>query len=134
MAESARGKVAETKGTSTDVKNFGTLMIGEHDALRAEGQALAKKLNITPQAPAGDQSEAQAKQEMDSLTAMPKGAAWDKAYIDYEIPYHKAVIETATKALGMTQNAQLKALITKAAPMLKHHLERAEQIQKTLGA
>jgi hypothetical protein len=49
-------------------------------ALRAAGQALAKKLNVTPQAPANDQSEAQAKEEMDKLQSTPKGNDWDKAY------------------------------------------------------
>lgn len=134
IADSARGALAETKGTSADVKSFGKLMVGEHHALRAEGQALAKKLNVTPQAPSGDQSEAQAKQEMDSLTAMAKGPAWDKAYIGYEVTYHQQVIDVATKALAAAQNAQLKALIQKAAPVLKHHLERAQAIQKKLGA
>ena len=79
MSDSARGKLAETKGTSADVRSFGKLMMGEHHMLRAEGQALVKKLGVAPTAPAGDQSEAQAKTEMDSLDAMPKGAAWDKA-------------------------------------------------------
>lgn len=132
-ADSARGALAETKGTSADVKNFGRLMVGEHHALRAEGQALAKKLNVTPQAPSGDQSEAQAKQEMDSLTAMAKGPAWDKAYIGYEVTYHQQVIDVATKALAAAQNAQLKALIQKAAPVLQKHLARAQEIQKKLG-
>jgi putative membrane protein len=132
-ADSARGTLAATRGSSTDVKNFGKLMMGEHHALRAEGQRLAAKLGVTPQAPAGDQSQAQAKRELDGLTAMPKGAAWDKAYIDYEVTYHKAVIEVANKALGVTQNAQLKALIKQAAPVLQHHLDRAEQIQKKQG-
>lgn len=133
-ADSARGTLAASKGTRTDVRNFGKLMAGEHHALRAEGQALAKRLGVTPQAPAGDQSQAQAKQEMDSLTALPRGAAWDRAYIDYEVGYHRAVIGTATTALGAAQNPQLKALIRTAAPVLQHHLQRAEQIQKKLGA
>lgn len=133
-ADSARGKLAETKGTSTDVKNFGKLMVGEHHMLRAEGQALVKKLGVTPTAPAGDSSEAQAKAEMDSLTAMPKGAAWDKAYIGYEVGYHQAVMNIATKALAAAQNDSLKALIKKAAPVLQHHLDRAQAIQKKLGS
>lgn len=133
-ADSARGALAATKGTNGDVKNFGKLMMGEHHALRLEGQQLVKKLNVTPAAPAGDQSEAQARQEMDSLQAMPKGAAWDKAYIDYEVTYHQAVIKTATAALGAAQNAELKALIQKAAPVLQHHLARAQEIRKKLGA
>lgn len=132
-SDSARGRLAETKGTSADVKSFGRLMVGEHHALRAAGQQLATKLGVTPQAPAGDQSEAQAKQELDSLNSLPKGKAWDKSYIDYEVGYHKAVLETATKALGAAKNEELKALIKKAAPVIQHHLDRAEAIQKKQG-
>ena len=132
-SDSARGHLATTKGTSADVKAYGRLMSGEHHALRQQGQQLASKLSVTPQTPSGDQSEAQAKQIMDSLQALPKGKAWDKAYIDYEVGYHQAVLETATKALGAAQNQELKDLIQKAAPVIQHHLERAQQIQKSLG-
>src|SRR5205823_7629253 len=133
-SDSARGRLASTKGTSTDVKNFGKLMVGEHHSLRQAGQQLAKKLNVTPQAPAADQSEAQVKTEMDCLQAMPKGKAWDKAYIDYEVTYHQAVLQTATKALDAAQNQELKDLIKKAAPVIQKHLDRAKQIQSKQGA
>jgi putative membrane protein len=133
-ADSARGKLAESKGTSADVKQFGKLMVGEHHSLNMQGDALAKKLSVTPVAPANDQSEAQAKMEMDSLTALAKGAAWDKAYIAYEIGYHQAVMDIATKALSQAQNAELKALITKAAPVIQAHLDKAKAIQTKLGS
>lgn len=132
VAESARGVLAESKATSSRVKDFGKLMVGEHHALRVQGQQLAKKLGLTPAAPAGDQSEQQAKAEMDSLNATPKGKAWDKSYIDYEVTYHQAVIATATKALDAAKNPELKDLIKKAAPVLQHHLERAQAIQKQI--
>ena len=133
-ADSARGRLAETKGTSTDVKSFGRLMVGEHHALRQQGQQLAKKLNVTPQAPPNDQSEAQAKTEMDSLNAMPKGKAWDKAYIDYEVTYHEALMQTATKALDAAQNQELKDLIKKAAPVVQKHIDEAKKVQQKLGS
>jgi putative membrane protein len=133
-ADSARGRLAETKGTSTDVKNFGRLMVGEHHALRQQGQQLAKKLNVTPQAPPNDQSEAQAKTEMDSLNAVAKGKAWDKAYIDYEVNYHQAVLQTATKALDAAQNQELKDLIKKAAPVVQKHIDEAKKVQQKLGS
>jgi putative membrane protein len=133
-ADSARGKLAESKGTSADVKQFGKMMVGEHHALNMQGDQLAKKLNVTPVAPANDQSEAQARMEMDSLTALAKGAAWDKAYIAYEIGYHQAVLDIANKALSAAQNAELKALITKAAPVIQKHLDRAKEIQGKQGA
>lgn len=133
-SDSARGHLAATKGTSADVKSFAKMMMGEHHALRQAGQQLAKKLNVTPQAPPNDQSETQARTEMDSLNAMAKGKAWDKAYIDYEVTYHQALKETATKALGAAQNQELKDLIQKAAPVVQKHLDRAIQVQQKLGS
>lgn len=129
-ADSARGTLAATKGTSNDVKDFGKMMAGEHHALRQQGQELATKLGVAPMAPSGDMSEMDAKTEMDKLNADAKGKTWDQAYIDYEVTYHKAVLETATKALGAAQSQELKDLITKAAPIIQKHLDRALEIQK----
>jgi putative membrane protein len=132
-ADSATGAMALPKATRSDVKQFARLMMGEHHALRVQGQALAKKLNITPQPPATDPFQSPVKQEQDALQSAPKGPQFDKTYIDNEVAIHKAVIETATSAMNATQNAQLKALIKQAAPVLQHHLQRAEAIQKKLG-
>ncbi len=132
-ADSARGTMAGMKGTSSDVKGFGKMMAGEHHALRQQGQALATKLGVTPMAPANDMSVTDAQTETDKLNAEAKGKGWDKAYIDYEVTYHKAVLETATKALGVAQNQELKDLITKAAPIIQKHLDRAMEIQSKMA-
>jgi len=133
-ADSAAGKIASTKGTRADVKDFARMMMRDHHSLRKQGQDLAKKLNLTPAMPAGDTSQAAAQHWQDSLNAMPKGAAWDKAYIDHEVAYHQAVLQTAQTAQGAAQNAELKDLITKAAPNLQAHLTKAQDIQGKLNA
>jgi putative membrane protein len=132
VTDSAAGKIATTKGTSTDVKSFGKLMVGEHHALRVAGLDFAKKANITPEPPAGDNSKADADAYINSLNDTPKGAAWDKAYIDHEVTAHEQVLQTATNAKNATQNVELKALIDKAAPVIQHHLDRAKEIQQKL--
>jgi putative membrane protein len=132
VADSAAGKIASTKGTSSDVVSFGKMMVGEHHALRVAGQDFAKKQNITPMAPAGDNSQAAADANLKTLNDTPKGAAWDKAYIDHEVTYHEQVLQTATEAKNATQNAELKALIDQAAPVVQKHLDRAKEIQKKL--
>jgi putative membrane protein len=132
-ADSSAGAVAATKGTSSEVRSFGKDMMRDHHALRKAGQDLVKKLNVTPALPAGDNSEAAATAWHDSLTAMAKGAAFDKAYIDHEVTYHQAVLQTAQTALGAAQNADLKSLIQKAAPNIQAHLEHAQKIQSKLG-
>jgi len=131
--DSAAGSVASSKGTAGDVKTFGKDMMRDHHALRKAGQDLVKKLGVTPALPAGDNSQATAQAWQDSLTAMPKGAAFDKAYIDHEVVYHQAVLQTAQTALGAAQNQELKDLITKAAPNIQAHLDHAKSIQSKLG-
>jgi putative membrane protein len=133
-ADSAAGKIASTKGTRADVKDFGRMMMRDHHSLRKQGRDLAKKLSLTPALPAGDSSQAAAQHWQDSLNAMPKGAAWDKAYIDHEVTYHQAVLQTAQTAQGAAQNAELKDLITKAAPNIQAHLTKAQDIQGKLNA
>jgi putative membrane protein len=132
MADSAAGAIAATKGTASAVRDFGKRMMRDHHQLRAQGEALAKKLKITPAPPSDDPVMSAGQKHMDTLNSTAKGKDFDKAYIDGEVDIHKAVLDVATKAAGQTQNAQLKNLIQKAAPVIQGHLDKVEAIQKTL--
>jgi len=131
-ADSTAGALAVTKGTASAVRDFGRRMVRDHHQLRAQGEALAKKLKITPAAPADDPVTPAAQKHMDNINATAKGKDFDKAYIDGEVDIHKAVLELATKAAGQTQNTELKNLIQKAAPVIQGHLDLAESVQKNL--
>jgi len=133
MADSASGAYALGKATNAEVKAFAKLMMGEHHALRSQGQQLAKRLNVTPELPANDPLKPAAESEMAALRAAPKGAQFDRTYIEQEIGIHKAVLDLAEKAHGAAQNAELKKLIEQAKPVIEKHLERAEAIEKRLG-
>lgn len=132
MADSAAGSIAATKGTSSAVRDFAKMMMRDHHTLRAQCQALAKKLNVTPEPPAGDNSVSNSQKNLDMLNSTAKGKDFDKGYIDAEVDYHKAVLETATKAMSAAQNTELKDLIQKAAPLLQAHLDKAQSIQRNL--
>jgi len=133
-ADSAQGNVASTKGTSAQVKDFGRQMMRDHHTLRKAGQDMAKKQNITPAPPANDSLPAGAQKMHDSLNAMPKGAAWDKAYIDNEVAVHQMVLGLLQTAQGAAQDTALKALITVATPNIQAHLAKAQDIQGKLAA
>ena len=109
------------------------MMMGEHHALRVQGLALDKKLKLTPEAPADDPVKAAGSAEMAALESAGSGAAFDKAYIDQEVTIHQAVLDLAQKGHDETQNAELKALIEKAKPVIQKHLDRAQAIQQQLG-
>lgn len=130
MADSSAGSIAATKGTNSAVRDFGKRMMRDHHTLRAQGQALAKKLDITPAPPADDPLASDVQTYTQTLTSTAKGKDFDKAYIDGEVDVHKKVLDIATKAAAQTQNTELKNLIQKAAPVIQGHLDLAELIQK----
>jgi putative membrane protein len=131
-ADSSAGAIAVTKGTNSKVRDFARRMMRDHHTLRAQGAALAKKLNVTPAAPSDDPVQPMAQNETNTLNTTAKGKDFDKAYIDAEVDAHKAVLDLATKAAGQTQNTELKNLIQKAAPVIQGHLDLAQSIQKSL--
>jgi putative membrane protein len=131
-ADSSEGAIAATKGTSAAVRNFGKQMVADHHKMRVQGQALAKKLNLTPTPPADDNIVSDAQKEIDNLNSTAKGKDFDKAYIDGQVDDHKKVLDLAVKAMGQAQSTELKNLIQKATPTVQSHLDKAEAIQKTL--
>ena len=62
-----------------------------------------------------------------------RGSDFNKAYIDNEVAYHKAVIDAVEGLLiPETENGELKALLENVVPALKTHLAHAEMVQKSL--
>jgi putative membrane protein len=133
-ADSARGRLATVKGTSADVRQFGRLMAGEHHALRGEGVQLAKRLGVTQQAPPDDKSVSQARAEMETLKAMPRGKSWDKSYIAYEVNYHQGILQGAGGLVDAAQSPQLKDLLKESGAVVQKHLDLAKTIQQKLGS
>jgi putative membrane protein len=131
-ADSAAGTLAATKGTSSDVRQFGTRMAREHHALRTEAQTLVTRVGITPTPPEGDTTQAMIARAMARLNGAAKGRDFDKAYMDREVAYHKTQLEALIAAMNGAQSAELKNLIQKAAPVVQSHLDLAQSIQAAL--
>jgi putative membrane protein len=131
-ADSAGGAVAAKKATRADVKAFARLMMSEHHALRKQGQDLAKQLGVEPKPPEHDPLAPYVASEMKALQSTPKGADFDRTYIDNEVTIHQAVLDLANQARVTTQTPQLRDLIEKAIPVIRKHLDQAQAIQKQL--
>jgi putative membrane protein len=132
VGDSTHGAIAATKGTSSAIRDFGKQMMRDHHSLRVQGEALAKRLAITPAAPAGDNLPADAQKATDLLNTTTKGKDFDKAYVDHEVEMHKRVLEIVTQAMSAAQSTELKNMIQKAAPTLQAHLDKVQAIQKSM--
>lgn len=123
--------IAKEKSTNKDVLHFAETMASDHKGIIQKASDLAKKLGVTPEDNATSKSlmegEAKTAKHLRSLS----GAAFDKAYIDNEVAYHKAVISTVKNTLvPSTKNAELKNLLVSVEPVLDSHLEHAEMVAK----
>jgi putative membrane protein len=125
------GKLAKSKSKDKEVQNFANTMINDHQSVIAQATALVKKLKVTPKDNAVSKKlMADANKTKRTLSAK-SGKAFDKAYIDNEVAYHKAVISTVEGVLiPQAQNAELKQLLQNVMPTLRTHLEHAEMVQK----
>ena len=130
--DSAAGRLAEKKGASKAVKDFGKTMVTDHSSVNKQAVALATKLNVTPE---DNDTSKQLKSGGDAnLTKLQglSGKAFDKEYIDHEVAYHQAVLDALDKTLiPNAQNADLKALLEKVRPAIAAHLDMAKKLQSS---
>ncbi|MBA3403700.1 MAG: DUF4142 domain-containing protein [Gemmatimonadaceae bacterium] len=132
VLDSAAGAIASTKGTNSEIREFGKMMTRDHHGLREQGGLLAKRLGITPAAPPNDTSAAKMSRAMSIMNAAAKGRDFDKAYIDYQVTDHVNVLATAAQAMAAAQNPELKNMIQKATPVVQAHLDSAQAIQRRM--
>ena len=126
-------KIAIQKSTDPKVVEFAKTMIADHQAVIDMAVALVTKLKVTPKDNAVSKEYAtNAKKTMEMLNSK-SGKAFDKAYVDNEVEYHRAVIGAVkTVLIPQSQNEELKALLQKAVPIFETHLQHAEMIQKEM--
>jgi putative membrane protein len=116
-----------------EVRAFANDMVRDHKAVNDKALALVKKLNVTPEDNATSQALTKgAEQKYAELSGL-SGAAFDKAYVDNEVAFHKTVGDALTTTLiPSTSNGELKSLLQTGLKIFGGHLEHAERLASTL--
>ena len=128
------GKLAQSRAKDKRVKEFANNMVRDHTAVNQAAVALVTKLGVTPEENDTSRgliaSGVKARQDLSKL----KGKAFDKAYIDNEVAYHRLVLNAVDNTLiPDAQNADLKATLVKYRPAFAQHLQHAEELQAALS-
>ena len=79
------------KSKNKEVRDFAEDMVRDHTAVNDQALALVKKLNVTPQDNATSKALVKQADAKRAELAKLNGAAFDKAYVDNEVAYHKTV-------------------------------------------
>jgi putative membrane protein len=124
MMEVQLGQLAQTNASSAAVKQFAQTMIDEHSKANEELKTLAQQKNITLPTSLSDKK----KKKYDDL-AEKRGEDFDKDYIDFMVSDHKDDIDEFEKEADKGKDADVKTWASGKVPVLKHHLEMAQQTQ-----
>jgi putative membrane protein len=122
------GALAASKGTTKEVRDFGAMLERDHSAVRQQGRDLVKKLGVHPTPPADFAMANDHAAAMKSLRSK-SGKAFDRAFLEHEIAFHKAVLDAVTTTLlPALKNEEARALVTKVAPAFQAHMAGAQNL------
>ena len=128
------GNFAKSHAANAQVKQFAQQMVTDHTGVNKQAIALATKLKVTPEDnPTSQSLKSGGETNINKLKTL-KGAEFDKAYIDHEVDYHRAVLDAVDKTLiPGAKNDELKALLVKTRPAFVAHLEHAKHVQAEIS-
>ncbi len=116
------------------VLNFARTMANDHKAVIAQAVALVTKLKVTPETNSFTKKLLADAEKTKKELSSKKGKAFDRAYINNEVAYHKAVISVVeTILIPETDNEEVRTLLQNVVPALKAHLAHAEMVQKMIA-
>ena len=126
-------KLAISKSKSKEVVDFAESMVRDHEAVNVQALDLVKKLNVTPEDNDTSKALSQAAEVKRGELAKLDGAAFDKAYVDNEVAYHKQVNGALeTLLIPSAQNAELKSLLETGLKLFQGHQQHAEHVAASL--
>jgi len=121
MAEVEMGKMAQQKGSSDQVKQFGSRMVEDHSKANDELKQIASSKGIT----LPTDLDAKHKSKVDKMQKL-SGAQFDRAYMDDMVADHKQDVAEFKKQATSGKDSDLKSFAAKTLPTLEDHLKMAQ--------
>jgi len=125
MAEVELGKLAQDKGSSEAVKNFGKRMVDDHSKANDELKSIASQKSID--LPTSMDAKHQA--TVDRLSKL-SGAEFDRAYTNEMLKDHETDVKEFQKQSTSGSDPDLKNFASKTLPTLQEHLSMIRDISK----
>jgi putative membrane protein len=132
--EIALGKLGEKMATNPAVRSFALMLVTDHQKLLASTKGLATKLSTTADTSAGDANDLMNHDadEIKDLTGKPKGADWDKSFIDEAIEGHQKILSQLQDAGKNSPSATVRSSLEQASGIVQQHLTKAQDIKSKI--
>ena len=128
IAEVEAGKLAESKGSSQAVKDFGAMMVKDHSAANNQLKEIASSKGVNLPEHSGAAQMAQ-KVKLEVLT----GDTFDKSYIKGQITAHEQTVALFKKEIASGTDAEAKSFAKETLPTLRVHLKKIQEMAAEAG-
>jgi len=129
IAEVKLGQLAQEKGSSSAVKEFGKRMENDHSKAGEQLKTAASKDNI----PVPEEMDKKDQATYDHLSKL-SGAEFDRVYAQHMVTDHEKDIEEFRKEASTGKNPDVKNFASKTLPTLQDHLRQAREMEKSVSA
>ena len=127
VAEVEMGRMAASKATNAQVKQFAQRMVTDHSKANDELKQLASNKGV--QVPASVDKKHQ--KEMDDMSKKD-ASKFDREYMEHMVKEHKKDVSEFEKQARSAKDADVKAFASKTLPTLKEHLTMAQQVEASV--
>jgi putative membrane protein len=132
--EISLGKVAEKKGSTQAVKDYGKMLVKDHQSADKDLMSLAKKngAKIPTYKPTdeADQKDMKDDKQMAAHIKTLRGPEFDKEYLNMMVQGHEKVLAKVDTLSGSVQNPELQTFMKDLKPALQKHADQARDLQQ----
>jgi putative membrane protein len=115
------------------VRAFADDMVRDHTAVNKQALALVDKLKVKPEDNATSQALTKQAEAKRTELAKLEGSAFDKAYVDNEVAYHRTVDSALeTQLIPSASNGELKSLLQTGLKIFQGHEQHAQMVDAKL--
>ncbi|GAB3826078.1 hypothetical protein GCM10028895_36450 [Pontibacter rugosus] len=128
MLEIQAGQLAQQKGQMQEVKDYGQMMVTDHQKASDKMMQLAQQKNVVL-------PDSMSQAHMDKMQELrdKTGRDFDQAYMDLMVSSHEETISLFEDASNNLEDAEVKSFASSTLPTLRQHLDRAKQIQTNVN-
>ena len=117
------GKLAQEKGSSNEVKEYGKKLEQDHSKANEQLKKLAETKNVPMPTDIGAEKAA-----VEKLRAL-SGDQFDKAFLKMAVKDHKKDVKEFQKESTNAMDSDVKEFASKTLPTLQEHLKEAEELR-----
>lgn len=121
------GELAQSKGTTAEVKTLGSHMVTDHTKSNNELKTIAASKNIPLPTALNDKG-----QRAYEKLSKKEGKKFDKAYTQCMVKHHKKSICKFKKQAKKGDDAELRSWASNTLPVLEHHKEMSKEACKSV--